>query len=42
MRVAEAVSQGFLITVGIAEALIFCFFVSYLAYEVLYAGVLIG
>lgn len=39
MKVAEIVSKGFLITVGLAEALIFCFFVSYLAYEVLYAGV---
>ena len=39
MKVAEALSKGFLISVGIAEALIFCFFFSYLAYEVLYAGV---
>lgn len=39
MKVAEIISKGFLITVGLAEALIFCFFVSYLAYEVLYAGV---
>jgi len=38
MKIAETVSKGFLITVGIAEALIFCFFISYLAYEVLYAG----
>jgi hypothetical protein len=39
MKVAEIISKGFLIAVGLAEALIFCFFVSYLAYEVLYAGV---